>query len=95
MTLLHKLRRTFLAAGVGLASAALAFGAVAADKTIKIGVIYDYTGPLAGGGSDLQALGAKIMIDLINAKGGVEGYKIEAFYADAQSKPEVAINEAI
>ncbi len=95
MTLLHTLRRTFLAAGVGLASAALAFGAGAADKTIKIGVIYDYTGPLAGGGSDLQALGAKIMIDLINAKGGVEGYKIEAFYADAQSKPEVAINEAV
>ncbi len=78
-----------------IAMVALAFSASAADKKIKIGVIYDYTGPLAGGGSDLQALGAKIMIDHINAQGGVEGYKIEAIYADAQSKPEVAINEAV
>ena len=35
------------------------------------------------------------MIDLINAQGGVEGYMIEPVYADAQSKPEVAINEAV
>ncbi len=65
-----------------------------ANKEIKIGVIFDYTGPLAGGGSDLQALGVKIVIDHFNKKGGVEGYKINAVYADAQSKPEVAINEA-
>ncbi|HYB41915.1 MAG TPA: ABC transporter substrate-binding protein [Candidatus Methylomirabilis sp.] len=64
-------------------------------KKIKIGVIFDYTGPLAGGGSDLHALGAKIMIDYFIKKGGVEGYQIEAIYADAQSKPEVAINETV
>ena len=64
-------------------------------KKLKIGVIFDYTGPLAGGGSDLHALGAKIMIDYFAKKGGVEGYQIEAIYADAQSKPEVAINEAV
>src|SRR5438045_6603757 len=29
------------------------------------------------------------------AKTGVEGYKVEAIYADAQSKPDVAINEAV
>ncbi len=82
-------------AAMALALFAVAFNAAAQDKKIKIGVIYDYTGPLAGGGSDLQALGAKIMIDHINSKGGVEGYKIEAIYADAQSKPEIAINEAV
>lgn len=64
-------------------------------KKLKIGVIYDYTGPFAGGGSDLHALGAKIMIDYFAKRGGVEGYQIEAVYADAQSKPEVAINEAV
>lgn len=63
-------------------------------KKLKIGVVFDYTGPLAGGGSDLHALGAKIMIDHFAKKGGVEGYQIEAVYADAQSKPEIAINEA-
>src|SRR5229473_2904778 len=71
-------------------------GAVDAQgKKLKIGVVFDYTGPLAGGGSELQALGAKIMIDHFIKKGGVEGYQIEALYADAQSKPEVAINEAV
>ena len=69
--------------------------AVAQDKKIKIGVIYDLTGPLAGGGSDLHYLGAKIMIDYFRSQGGVAGYQIEAVYADAQSKPDVAINEAV
>ena len=72
----------------------MAATAEAQEKKIKIGVIYDLTGPLAGGGSELQYIGAKIMLDQYT-KTGVEGYKIEAVYADAQSKPDVAINEAV
>ena len=83
----------------GMVAAVAAFGlavsAQAQEKKIKIGVVYDLTGPLAGGGSDLHYLGAKIMIDNFIKQGGVEGYKIEAVYADAQSKPDVAINEAV
>ncbi|MGH8707381.1 MAG: ABC transporter substrate-binding protein, partial [Burkholderiales bacterium] len=63
-------------------------------KEIKIGVIYDYTGPFAAGGSQAAAIATKIAIDMINERGGVEGYKVNAIYADAQSKAEVAINEA-
>jgi ABC-type branched-subunit amino acid transport system substrate-binding protein len=86
-----------LLCGVAAAAAAFGFvgGATAQEKKIKIGVIYDLTGPLAGGGSELQYIGAKIMIDNFIKAGGVEGYKIEAVYADAQSKPDVAINEAV
>src|ERR1044071_5608039 len=87
-----------MARGIVVAALALGLSATAeaeAEKKLKIGVIYDYTGPLAGGGSDLHALGAKIMIDYFAKKGGVEGYQIEAIYADAQSKPDVAINEAV
>jgi ABC-type branched-subunit amino acid transport system substrate-binding protein len=72
----------------------MAVSAPAQEKKIRIGVIYDLTGPLAGGGSELQYIGAKIMLDHY-AKTGVEGYKIEAVYADAQSKPDVAINESV
>ena len=72
----------------------MAAPAAAQEKKIKIGVIYDLTGPLAGGGSELQYIGAKIMLDQYT-KTGVEGYKVEAVYADAQSKPDVAINEAV
>jgi branched-chain amino acid transport system substrate-binding protein len=64
-------------------------------KEVKIGVIFDYTGPFAAGGSQAAAIGTKIAIDMINERGGVEGYVIKAIYADAQSKAEVAINEAI
>jgi ABC-type branched-subunit amino acid transport system substrate-binding protein len=82
----------------GLVAAIAALGMAAAaqaqEKKIKIGVIYDLTGPLAGGGSELQYTGAKIMLDSYANK-LVEGYKVEAVYADAQSKPDVAINEAI
>ncbi len=72
----------------------VAVSAQAQEKKIKIGVIFDLTGPLAGGGSELEYLGAKIMLDQFS-KTGVEGYKVEAVYADAQSKPDVAINESV
>jgi ABC-type branched-subunit amino acid transport system substrate-binding protein len=68
--------------------------AQAQEKKIKIGVVYDLTGPFAGGGSELQYTGAKIVMDYFIKQGGVEGYQIEPIYADAQSKPDVAINEA-
>ena len=79
---------------VAVAISGMAASAHAQDKKIKIGVIFDLTGPLAGGGSELEYQGAKIMLDHF-AKTGVEGYKIEAIYADAQSKPDVAINESV
>ena len=77
-----------------VAALGVATSALAQEKKLKIGVVYDLTGPLAGGGSELQYTGAKIVLDQFT-KTGVEGYKIEAIYADAQSKPDVAINEAV
>ncbi|MFZ3376453.1 MAG: ABC transporter substrate-binding protein [Chthoniobacterales bacterium] len=84
--------------GLFAAAAFLAAAGTRAEeptKTIKIGVVYDLTGPFAGGGSELQYLGAKIVIDWFNQHGGIDGYKVEPIYADAQSKPDVAINEAV
>src|SRR3954463_5671569 len=77
-----------------IAALGMAASAHAPEKKIKNGVIFDLTGPLAGGGSELEYIGAKIMLDQY-AKTGVEGYKVEAVYADAQSKPDVAINESV
>src|SRR5437762_8046447 len=77
-----------------VATLGMAVSAQAQEKKIKVGVVYDLTGPFAGGGSELQYTGAKIMIDYFIKQGGVEGYQIEPVYADAQSKPDVAINEA-
>jgi branched-chain amino acid transport system substrate-binding protein len=77
------------------ALAALGFvGVMPANADIKVGVIYDLTGAFAGGGSKAGSIGNKIAIDMVNEKGGVEGHKIIATFADAQSKTDVAINEA-
>src|SRR5215470_12276968 len=94
--ILHGLAR--LMGGAIVAALLLAPAGVRADepaKVLKIGVVYDLTGPFAGGGSELHYLGAKIMIDWFNVHGGIDGYKVDAIYADAQSKPDVAINEAV
>ncbi len=89
------LAQTRLRAATALAAVALLSSqAMAQDKEVKIGVIYDFTGPFAAGGSEAAAIGTQIAIDMVNEQGGVEGYKIVPIVADAQSKAEVAISEA-
>ncbi len=82
--------RTLLAA---IATIGIISPAQSQQKEIKLGVIYDYTGALAAGGSLAAGIGTKAAVDMINERGGIEGYRLKAIYADAQSKPEVAINE--
>ncbi len=81
-----------------LAAIALVCGAasVAAQpsKEVRIGVIYDLTGPMASSGAYPSYLGTKYAIDMFNARGGVDGYTIKPVYVDAQSKVETSINEA-
>ena len=79
---------------VACAALSLAAGLVMAQtKELKVGVIYDLTGPFAAGGSNASYLGTKYAIDMFNERGGAEGWKIKPVYADAQSKADVAINE--
>ena len=89
-------RRSFLKKSVATA-AALSVSpkvGVTEPQAIRIGVIYDLTGPFAAGGSIACSIGAQIAIDLVNEKGGVAGkYKVEPVNADSQSKADVAINE--
>ena len=83
-----------LAAAVGLAFVS-SRPADAQGQTIKIGLLYDHTGPFSAAGSLNCWRGAKMMIDLINEKGGVLGkHKIVQVDGDSQSKTEAAINEA-
>jgi branched-chain amino acid transport system substrate-binding protein len=69
--------------------------AQAQAEGLRIGVIYDLTGPFAAGGSVACSVGTQIAIDLVNEKGGIGGkYKVMPVAADSQSKPDIAINEA-
>src|SRR5437667_4855084 len=89
-------RRTLLKTS---AAAAAAFSldwtrARAEAETVRIGVIYDLSGPFAAGGSVACAVGTQIAIDLVNEKGGIGGkVKVAPVNADSQSKADVAINE--
>jgi branched-chain amino acid transport system substrate-binding protein len=89
-------RRTLLK-GTAAAAAALSLDwtrAQAEAETVRIGVMYDLTGPFAAGGSVASSVGTQIAIDLVNEKGGVGGkYKVAPVNVDSQSKPDVAINE--
>ncbi|HTO64974.1 MAG TPA: ABC transporter substrate-binding protein [Bradyrhizobium sp.] len=63
-------------------------------ETVRIGVIYDLSGPFAAGGSVASSIGTQIAIDLVNEKGGIAGkYKVAPVTADSQSKADAAINE--
>jgi branched-chain amino acid transport system substrate-binding protein len=68
--------------------------ASAEEPPIRIGVLYDLSGPFAAAGSVASSIGAQIAIDLTNERGGVAGkYKVRPINADSQSKADAAINE--
>ena len=66
-------------------------GGVYAADTIKLGVPGAHSGDLASYGLP-SAHAAKLVVDDINAKGGVLGKKVEILQEDDQCKPEVAAN---
>ncbi|MEF9673361.1 branched-chain amino acid ABC transporter substrate-binding protein [Pseudomonas sp. MWU13-2100] len=69
--------------------AGVASHSFAAD-TIKIGIAGPKTGPVAQYG-DMQFSGAKMAIEQINAKGGVDGKKLEAVEYDDACDPKQAV----
>ena len=93
-----KTLRTILAlllVGAVAITAAPAPPAGAQAQTIKIGLLYDHSGPFSAAGSLNCYRGAKMIIDYVNERGGVLGkYKIVQVDGDSQSKTEAAINEA-
>src|SRR5919197_4252805 len=66
----------------------------AQDAPIRVGVIYDLSGPFAAAGSVPCAIGEQIAIGIVNERGGVAGkYKVQPIKADSQSKADAAIKE--
>src|SRR5881628_2026058 len=90
--------RMILAVALALAVGALGVWSPRADaqaQTIKIGLLYDHSGPFSAAGSLNCYRGAKMIIDYVNERGSVLGkYKIVQVDGDSQSKTEAAINEA-
>lgn len=68
-------------------------GSVLAEDTLKIGVAGAHSGDLASYGLPI-AKAAKLVVEEVNAKGGVLGKKVELVVEDDVCKPEVATNTA-
>src|SRR5262245_21578383 len=74
-----------LAASVALAAAGVtSFGALAQQKTVKVGVLHSLSGTMAISETVLKDV-ALMAFDEINAKGGVLGMKIEPVVVDPAS----------
>ena len=64
-----------------------------AGDTIKFGIAGPHSGDLASYGIP-SANAAKLVIDKVNANGGINGKKIEILQEDDVCKPEIATNTA-
>jgi branched-chain amino acid transport system substrate-binding protein len=64
-----------------------------AQSPIKIGVIQPLSGPVAASGNYVR-MGAEIARDWINARGGVNGRKLELLIEDNKSDPKEAASAA-
>src|SRR5262249_2699117 len=64
-----------------------------AQAPIKIGVIQPLSGPVAASGNYVR-MGAEIARDWINARGGVNGRKVELVIEDNKSDPKEAASAA-
>jgi branched-chain amino acid transport system substrate-binding protein len=87
------LNRKLIAAAAGLMMVAAIPAAGLAADTIKIGVAGPHSGDLASYGLP-SVNAAKIVVEKINAAGGIGGKKIELLIEDTVCKPEVATNTA-
>lgn len=88
-----KVRNFIIVTVVSLAVLALAGCGAKEAGTIKIGVAGAHTGDLASYG--LPSVNAATLVaEEYNAKGGIDGRKIELVIVDDQCKPELATNAA-
>ncbi len=81
--------RSALSAAVGAVILSLG-GLAQAQGTLKIAIAGPTTGPVAQYG-DMQMMGAKMAVEQINAKGGVNGKKLEAVIMDDACEPKQAV----
>jgi branched-chain amino acid transport system substrate-binding protein len=65
--------------------------AQASGEPIKIGGMFSTTGNLAGAGTEALA-GAQILIEEVNAAGGVNGRPLQIVHVDDESRPEQAVS---
>ncbi len=60
-------------------------------KTITLGIISPYSGPVAAPIGDPLAKGVEVFFDHVNDNGGINGYKVKFLEEDSQYNPQIAV----
>jgi branched-chain amino acid transport system substrate-binding protein len=81
------------ACGLGLLLSAPTGSAAGETKPVKIGAIFSVTGPASFLGAP-ESKTAQMLVDKINAQGGVLGQKLELIIKDSSGSPEKAVSFA-
>ena len=79
-----------------VAACAFAFAATpgqAEDKTVRIGMLGAFTGPLAEAAGKALSTGARLAVEEVNARGGIAGHQIETVVVDAGSDIAGAVEQ--
>lgn len=87
---MHKMK---LYVGATMAALALCGAAAAQDKPIKIGVATALTGAYGDLGQQVKRA-VDFAVDEVNAKGGIDGRKVETQYLDTQARADIARQQA-
>ena len=61
------------------------------NKTITLGILSPYSGPVADPIGKPLALGVKVYFDSVNANGGIDGYKVKFLEEDTQYNPQLQV----
>src|ERR1700730_667183 len=61
------------------------------NKTITLGIISHYSGPVAVPVGDPLANGVKVFFDHVNDNGGIGGYKVKFLEEDSQYNPQIQV----
>jgi ABC-type branched-subunit amino acid transport system substrate-binding protein len=61
------------------------------NKTITLGILSPYSGPVAAPIGVPLANGVKVFFDSINANGGIDGYKVKFLEEDTQYNPQLEV----
>src|SRR6266699_2624975 len=61
------------------------------NKTITLGILSPYSGPVADPIGKPLALGVKVFFNSINDNGGIDGYKVKFLEEDTQYNPQLEV----
>src|ERR1700726_2302826 len=68
-------------------------GVDVANKTITLGIISPYSGPVAAPIGDPLAKGVEVFFDHVNDNGGINGFKVKFLEEDSQYNPQIEVQK--